>query len=56
MDEEESYIIGARCSLIEPYKGYNDGMIVADYGLQIVIRINSGAEIVTYRDEVIIYD
>lgn len=40
MDEEESDIIGARCSLIEPYKEYNDGMIIADYGLQIVIRIN----------------
>lgn len=56
MDEEESEIIGARCSLTEPYRGYSDGIIVGDYGIQLVVRISSGAEIVAYRDEVIIYE
>lgn len=56
MNEEESEIIGARCSLTEPYRGYSDGIIVGDYGIQLVVRISSGAEIVAYRDEVIIYE
>lgn len=52
--EEDTEIIGAHCTLLEPYRGYTEGQIVADYGIQLVVRITSGAEIVAYRDEVII--
>lgn len=52
--EEDTEIIGAHCTLLEPYRGYTEGQIVADYGIQLVARITSGAEIVAYRDEVII--
>ncbi len=52
--EEETEIIGSHCTLLEPYRGYTEGQIVADYGIQLVVRITSGAEIVAYRDEVII--
>ena len=52
--EEDTEIIGAHCTLLEPYSGYTEGQIVADYGIQLVVRITSGAEIVAYRDEVII--
>jgi hypothetical protein len=52
--EEDTEIIGAHCTLLEPYRGYTEGLIVADYGIQLVVRITSGAEIVAYRDEVII--
>ena len=52
--EEDTEIIGAHCTLLEPYRGYTEGQIVADYGIQLVVRITSGAEMVAYRDEVII--
>ena len=52
--EEQTELIGAHCTLLEPYRGYTEGQIVADYGIQLVVRITSGAEIVAYRDEVII--
>ena len=52
--EEDTEIIGAHCTLLEPYRGYTEGQIVADYGIQLLVRIISGAEIVANRDEVII--
>ena len=32
--EEDSDIIGLSCTLLNPYKGYMEGTIVGDYGLQ----------------------
>ncbi|WP_455608361.1 ribonuclease P [Bacteroides rodentium] len=55
-NEEPSDIIGASCTLLEPYKGYTEGTIVGDFGNRVVIRLTSGKEITEYRDEVIIYD
>lgn len=52
--EEKTEIIGSHCTLLEPYRGYTEGQIVADYGIQLLVRIISGAEIVANRDEVII--
>ena len=52
--EEQTELIGAHCTLLEPYRGYTEGQIVADYGIQLLVRIRSGAEIVANRDEVII--
>lgn len=55
-NEEMSDIIGSPCSLHTPYNGYTEGTVVGDYGIEIVVRLNNGKEIVEYRDEVIIYD
>lgn len=54
--EEESEIIGLSCTLLTPYKGYTNGTVVGDYGIEIVVRLDNGKEVVEYRDEVIIYD
>lgn len=54
--EEESEIIGLSCTLLTPYKGYTEGTIVGDYGIEIVVRLTSGKEVVEYRDEVIIHN
>ena len=54
--EESTEIIGSYCSLVVPYRGYSDGTVVGDYGIELVIRLTNGKEIVVYRDEVIIYD
>lgn len=55
-NEEMSDIIGSPCSLLEPYKGYSEGTVVGDYGIEIVVRLDNGKEVVEYRDEVIIHD
>ncbi len=52
--EEESEIIGLSCTLLTPYKGYTNGTVVGDYGIEIVVRLDNGKEVVEYRDEVII--
>lgn len=49
-------IIGLSCTLLIPYKGYTEGIIVGDFGNKIVVRLINGKEIIEYRDEVIIYD
>ncbi len=54
--EEQSEIIGARCTLHEAYKGYAEGTVVGDYGYSLVVRLDNGKEIVENRDEVTIYD
>lgn len=54
--EEASDIIGLPCTLLTPYNGYTDGTIVGDFGIQIVVRLTNGKEIVEYRDEVIIHE
>lgn len=54
--EESAEIIGSYCSLVVPYRGYSDGTVVGDYGIELMVRLNNGKEIIVYRDEVIIYD
>ncbi len=54
--EEESEITGLPCTLLTPYQGYAEGTIVGDYGIEIVVRLTNGKEIVEYRDEVIIHN
>lgn len=54
--EESTEIIGSYCSLVVPYKDCSDGTVVGDYGIELVVRLTNGKEIVVYRDEVIIYD
>lgn len=53
---EETGIIGAHCTLIEPYKGYTEGTVIGDYGIKLLIRLTNGKELSVYRDEVNIYD
>lgn len=54
--EESTEIIGSYCSLVIPYKGYSDGVVVCDYGTQVVVQLTNGKEIVVCRDEVIVFD
>ena len=54
--EESTEIFGSYCSLVVPYRGCSDGTVVGDYGIELVVRLNNGKEIIVYRDEVIIYD
>lgn len=55
-NEEMSDIIGSPCSLLNPYNGYTEGTVVGDYGIEIVVRLDNGKEVVEYRDEVTIND
>ena len=54
--EELTEIIGCSCTLLMPYKGWHDGVIVGDYGTEVVVQLNNGKEIVESRDDVLIYD
>lgn len=54
--EESTEIIGSYCSFVVSYRDYSDGTVVGDYGIELVVRLTNGKEIVVYRDEVIIYD
>ncbi|MCD8287780.1 MAG: ribonuclease P [Porphyromonadaceae bacterium] len=54
--EQASDIIGCCCTLLTPCNGYSGGVVVGDYGNEIVVRLSNGNEIVEYRDEVLIYD
>lgn len=55
-NEEMSDIIGSSCSLLNPYNGYTEGTVVGDCGIEIVVRLDNGKEVVEYRDEVTIND
>ena len=54
-DREDS-LIGCYCTLIEDWRGYEDGTIVEDYGMEYVVRLSSGHELTVNRDEVIVSD
>ena len=54
--EEMTDIIGCSCTLLMPYRGWYDGIIVGDYGTEVVVQLNNGKEIVENRDDVLIYD
>ncbi len=54
--EELTEIIGCSCTLLMPYRGCYDGVIVGDYGTEVVVQLNNGKEIVEYRDDVLVYD
>lgn len=54
--EEITDIIGSPCTLLTPYKGYTEGIVVGDFGNRIVVRLHNGKEVEEYKDEVLIYD
>ena len=43
---------GKQCDLIEPWRGYRRGIIVAQTPKGFVIQLSSGAEIDVYPDEI----
>ena len=53
-EEEQSEIIGEHCTLLEDNNGYSVGEVIGDYGCQLVVRVSNGAEIMVYRDEIIL--
>lgn len=53
---EDTNIIGAFCTLIEPYKGYTEGTVIGEYGIELLVRLSNGKELTVYRNEVIIDD
>ena len=50
--DENNEIIGAFCELETPFRGYSNGIVVRDYGTELLVRVMSGAEVVLNRDEV----
>ena len=52
----EASIVGNSCTLLNPYNGYTEGRVVEDCGIEVVILLTNGKEIIEYRDEVLIYD
>lgn len=55
-NENETTLIGSSCTLLYPYKGYSDGEIIDDYGLELLVRLTNGKELSVYKDELIIND
>lgn len=54
--ENETAVIGCTCTLLYPYKGYSDGEIIDDYGMELLVRLTNGKELSVYRDELVIND
>ena len=50
----DNSLIGCFCTLIDEWRGYSEGEIVADYGMQYVVRLSSGYELTVNRDEVVV--
>lgn len=55
-NENETTLIGSSCTLLYPYKGYSEGEIIDDYGLELLVRLTNGKELSVYKDELIIND
>ncbi|MDO5447151.1 MAG: ribonuclease P [Prevotellaceae bacterium] len=52
--DEDNEIVGAFCELETPFRGYTNGVVVCDYGFELLVRVMSGASVVLNRDEVYI--
>ena len=55
-DMENSDIVGCSCSLLMPVSGYGEGVVVEDYGTEVLVRLSNGKEVVEYRDEIMLID
>jgi len=55
-NENETTLIGSSCTLLYPYKGYSEGEIIDDYGLELLVRLTNGKELSVYKDELVIND
>ena len=47
--DELEEIVGCYCSLVYPYRGHSEGTVVADYGYEVIVRLNNGKEVTEYR-------
>ena len=54
--EELTEVIGAFCTLIIPWRGYTEAIVVGDLGDGYIVRVGNGKEICVSRDEVLLYD
>ena len=55
-DMENSEIVGCNCALLLPVSGYGEGVVVEDYGTEVLVRLTNGKEVVEYRDEIMLID
>ena len=55
-DMDNSEIVGCSCSLLMPVSGYGEGVVVEDYGTEVLVRLSNGKEVVEYRDEIMLID
>ena len=55
-DMDNSEIVGFSCSLLMPISGYGEGVVVEDYGTEVLVRLSNGKEVVEYRDEIMLID
>ena len=55
-DMENSDIVGCSCSLLMPISGYGEGVVVEDYGTEVLVRLTNGKEVVEYRDDIMLID
>ena len=47
--DELDGIVGCYCTLVYPYRGHSEGTVVADYGHEVIVRLNNGKEVTEYR-------
>lgn len=40
--DNETTLIGSTCTLLHPYKGYSEGEVIDDYGLELLVRLTNG--------------
>ena len=52
----ENSAVGCFCTLLEDWRGYSDGEIVADYGMEYMVKLPSGQVLTVNRDDVIVFD
>ena len=52
--DELDGIVGCYCTLVYPYRGHSEGTVVADYGQEVIVRLNNGKELTEYRSDVLI--
>lgn len=55
-DMDNSEIVGCSCSLLMPVSGYGEGVVVEDYGTEVLVRLTNGKEVVEYRDDIMLID
>ena len=54
--DELDGIVGCYCTLVYPYRGHLEGTVIADYGQEVIVRLNNGKELTEYRSDVLIYE
>lgn len=55
-DEEQTEVIGAFCTLIIPWRGHTEAIVVGDLGDGYIVKVGNGKEICVSHDDVLLYD